>query len=197
MELLLQHEQPVDLVLDGGWRLTARVASVAGDHVDLGAVGGAAHLPGRLRSCQARMIWRTRHGAAERRGTLIELPDADGLRLLTPEEAVPVQRRAFVRVPTELTVVVIGDGGRLTARTADLSIGGMLLAPSAGADLRLGEAVRFVLDLGDVSIRGDGVVVRGDADGTRAVHFATLQGRVERAISRYVARRQRELIAAG
>lgn len=196
MDLLLQHEQPVDLVLDGGWRLTARVAAVAGDHVDLAAVDGDVHLPGQLRTCQARMLWRTRHGAAERRGTLIEVPDAPGLRLLTPEAAVPVQRRAFVRVPATLPVVLIGEGGRLSARTADLSIGGMLLAPPAAAALNLGERVRFVLDLGDVSIRGDGVVVRGDADGTRAVHFAALQGRVERAISRYVARRQRELIAA-
>jgi hypothetical protein len=196
VKFLLQREQPVDVVLDGGWRLTARVAAVAGDHVDLGAVDGIAHLPGQLRSGQATMTWRTRYGAVERRGTLIEVADAPGLRLLTPDEAIPVQRREFVRVPADLPVAVIGESGRLSARTADLSIGGMLLAPPAPASLGLGESVRFVLDLGDLSIRGDGVVVRGDADGTRAVHFDALQGRVERAISRYVARRQRELIAA-
>lgn len=191
---MLAPEQPVDLVLDGGWRLTARVAAVTAGHVDLASTGGPLRLPGELASCPATMTWRTRLGGAERRGTLV--PAADGrLRLRTAGEALQVQRRQFVRVPAELPAAIIGGGGRLTARTVDLSLGGMLLASPAADALDVDQAVRFALDLGDLSIRGDGVVVRGTADGARAIHFHELQGRVERALSRYVARRQRELIA--
>jgi hypothetical protein len=193
VELLLQREQPVDLVLDGGWQLTARVAAIATDHVEIASADGELRLPGGLPACQATMSWRTRTGKAERRGVLTET-GVGGLRLRPAGEPMRVQRREFVRVPAELSAAIIGDGGRLTARTLDLSIGGMLLAAPADA-LALHDVVRFALDLGDVSIRGDGVVVRGTADGTRAIHFNELQGRVERAISRYVARRQRELIA--
>lgn len=193
MELLLQPQQPVDLVLDGGWRMVARVAAVADGHLDLEAADGPLRLPGDLRSCPAAVSWRTRAGAAEHRGLLAEAGGT--LRLTTEGAALRVQRRQFVRVPADLPVAIIGDRGRLSARTLDLSIGGLLLAAPAADALALHERVRLVLDLGEVSVRAEGRVVRGSAEGTRAVCFDELQGRVERAISRYVARRQRELIA--
>jgi c-di-GMP-binding flagellar brake protein YcgR len=104
-----------------------------------------------------------------------------------------VQRRQFVRVPCELSTAVIAPDKRLTTRTLDVSVGGMLVAPAD--TLALDDTVRFALDLGAITIAGDGRVVRGTSEGARGILFADLQGRAERQLSRYVAQRQRELIA--
>jgi hypothetical protein len=193
VDVLLDRDQPVDVVLDGGWRLTARVAGVGLDYVDLAAIEhGTLALPGELRWCNALMTWRTRLGAAHRHGVLVRGPE--GLLRLHPiGAALKVQRRRFVRVPVDLSTAVIAADRRLMTRTVDLSVGGMLISPAD--TLAVDEDVRFALDLGELTISGGGRVVRGDPDGLRAVQFEDLQGRVERALSRYVAQRQRELIA--
>ena len=192
MDVLLDRDQPVDVVLDGGWRLTARVASVGLDYVDLGPVDGALALPGELRWCHALVSWRTRLGAAHRHGVLVGGP-AGLLRLHPIGAALKVQRRRFVRVPVELSTAVIAADRRLMTRTVDLSVGGMLISPAD--TLAIEDHVRFALDLGALTISGSGTVVRGDPAGLRAVRFEDLEGRSERALSRYVARRQRELLA--
>jgi PilZ domain-containing protein len=192
VDVLLDRDQPVDVVLDGGWRLTARVASVGLDYVDLGPVDGAMALPGDLQWCHALMSWRTRLGAAHRHGVLVGGPQGM-LRLHPIGAALKVQRRRFVRVPVDLSAAVIAADRRLMTRTLDLSVGGMLISPAD--TLAINDEVRFALDLGDVTISGSGVVVRGDSAGLRGVRFDDLHGRAERALSRYVAQRQRELIA--
>ena len=193
MEVLLERDQPVDVVLDGGWHLTARVASVGPTHVDFAPVDAPLALPGQLRWCGATVSWRTRIGAAHRHGVLVPVPGADLLRLHPVGDPAKVQRRQFVRVPAELSTAVIAPDKRLTTRTLDVSVGGMLVAPAD--TLVLADTVRFALDLGALTISGDGTVVRGSAEGTRGIRFCDLQGRSERALSRYVAQRQRELIA--
>jgi c-di-GMP-binding flagellar brake protein YcgR len=70
----------------------------------------------------------------------------------------------------------------------------MLVAPAD--TLALDDAVRFALDLGAITISGDGRVVRGTSEGARGILFADLQGRAERQLSHFVAQRQRELIAS-
>jgi hypothetical protein len=193
VDVLLDRDQPVDVVLDGGWRLTARVAGVGLDYVDLAAIEhGALALPGELAWCNALMSWRTRLGAAHRRGVLVRGPE--GLLRLHPiGAALKVQRRRFVRVPVDLSTAIIAADRRLMTRTVDLSVGGMLVSPAD--TLAMDDDVRFALDLGELTISGSGRVVRGDSEGLRAVQFEDLQGRAERALSRYVAQRQRELIA--
>ncbi|WP_187369434.1 PilZ domain-containing protein [Baekduia soli] len=194
MEALLERDQPVEIVLDGGWQVSARVAAVGPDFVDLGPAGRPLMLPGQLLWCGATVSWRTRIGVAHRHGVLV--PRDDGRLRLTPVgDPLRVQRRRFVRVPADLSTAVIASDGRVVTRTQDLSLGGMLLAPAD--TLALDERVRFALDLGALTISGDGLVVRGTTEGARAVQFSDVQGRVERALSRYVARRQRELIARG
>jgi hypothetical protein len=193
VDVLLDRDQPVDVALDGGWRLNARVASVGLDFVDLGPIDGGLALPGGLRWCHALMSWRTRLGAAHRHGVLVEGP-AGLLRLHPIGAALKVQRRRFVRVPVDLSTAVIAADRRLMTRTVDLSVGGMLISPAD--TLAIEDDVRFALDLGELTISGSGTVVRGDAAGLRAVQFDDLHGRSERALSRYVARRQRELLAA-
>ncbi|HEX5922652.1 MAG TPA: PilZ domain-containing protein [Baekduia sp.] len=192
MEVLLERDQPVDITLDGGWQLTARVASVGLEHVDLGPVDTPLTLPAQLRWCGATITWKTRIGAAHRRGVLVNGP-ADTLRLHPVGDPMKVQRRQFVRVPCELSTAVIAPDKRLTTRTLDVSVGGMLVAPAD--TLVLDDIVRFALDLGTITIAGDGRVVRGTSAGARGILFADLQGRAERQLSRFVAQRQRELIA--
>jgi hypothetical protein len=192
VEVLLERDQPVDITLDGGWHITARVAAVGPDYVDLGPVGEALILPAQLRWCGATLSWKTRIGAAHRRGILVGGLDG-GLRLHPIGDPMKVQRRRFVRVPAELSTAVIGPDKRLTTRTLDVSVGGMLVAPAD--TLVLDDTVRFALDLGAITIAGDGKVVRGTSEGARGILFADLQGRAERQLSHYIAQRQRELIA--
>jgi hypothetical protein len=194
VELLLERQVPVDITLDGGWHLTARVASVGRHHVDLGPLDAPLALPAGLRWCGATISWRTRIGAAHRRGILVAGPTGGHLRLHPIGDPVKVQRRRFVRVPAELSTAVIAPDKRLTTRTLDVSVGGMLVAPAE--TLTLEDTVRFALDLGAITISGDGRVVRGTAEGGRGILFANLQGRAERQLSHYVAQRQRELIAS-
>jgi len=191
---MLERGQPVEVNLDGGWHLTAKVAAVGPDYVDLGPLDEPLQLPGALRWCGATIGWRTRIGAAQRHGVLTGGPGTGTLRLTPVGDPLKVQRRQFVRVPAELSTAVIAAERRLTTRTLDVSIGGMLVAPAD--TLTLDDNVRFALDLGGLTIQGAGLVVRGTQEGARAVRFAELQGRVERALSRFIAQRQRELLGA-
>jgi c-di-GMP-binding flagellar brake protein YcgR len=106
---------------------------------------------------------------------------------------VRIQRRRFVRVPADLPAALIADDRRLLTRTLDVSVGGMLVSPADS--LAIEDTVRFALDLGPLTISGDASVVRGTPEGARGVKFGPLQGAAERALSRFVAARQRELIA--
>ncbi len=193
MEVLLERDTPVDITLDGGWHITARVAAVGLEYVDLGPVDQPLQLPAQLRWCGATMAWKTRLGAAHRRGVLVQAPESGTLRLHPIGDPMKVQRRRFVRVPAELSTAVIAPDKRLTTKTLDVSVGGMLVAPAE--TLILDDVVRFALDLGKITIAGDGRVVRGTSDGARGILFSELQGRAERQLSHYVAERQRQLIA--
>jgi hypothetical protein len=193
VEVLLERHVPVDITLDGGWHLTAQVTSVGRDHVDLGPLDAPLTLPQQLRWCGATIAWRTRIGAAHRHGILVAGDEPGHLRLHPVGDPMKVQRRRFVRVPAELSTAVIAPDKRLTTRTLDVSVGGMLVAPAD--TLALEDTVRFALDLGAITISGDGRVVRGTSEGARGILFCDLQGRAERQLSHYVAQRQRELIA--
>lgn len=193
MEVLLERHVPVDITLDGGWHLTAQVTSVGRDHVDLGPLDQPLRLPAQLRWCGATIAWKTRIGAAHSRGILVHGTEDGQLRLHPVGDPLKVQRRRFVRVPAQLSTAVIAPDKRLTTRTLDVSVGGMLVAPAD--TLTLEETVRFALDLGAITISGDGRVVRGTSQGARGILFCDLQGRAERQLSHYVAQRERELIA--
>lgn len=194
MELLLERHVPVDISLDGGWHVTAQVTAVGPEHVDLGPLDEPLALPAQLRWCGATISWKTRIGAAHRRGILVPGAEPGQLRLHPVGDPLKVQRRRFVRVPAQLSTAVIAPDKRLTTRTLDVSVGGMLVAPAD--TLALDDAVRFALDLGAITISGDGRVVRGTSEGARGILFADLQGRAERQLSHFVAQRQRELIAS-
>jgi hypothetical protein len=193
VEVLLERHVPIDITLDGGWHLTAQVTAVGPEHVDLGPLDEPLALPAQLRWCGATIAWKTRIGAAHRRGILVQGAHPGELRLHPVGDPMKVQRRRFVRVPAELATAVIAPDKRLTTRTLDVSVGGMLVAPAD--TLTLDDTVRFALDLGAITIAGDGKVVRGTSEGARGILFEDLQGRAERQLSHYIAQRQRELIA--
>jgi len=193
VEVLLERHVPVDVTLDGGWHLAAQVTSVARDHVELGPLDAPLALPEQLRWCGATIAWKTRIGAAQRRGILVRADAPGRLRLHPVGDPMKVQRRRFVRVPAELSTAVIAPDKRLTTRTLDVSVGGMLVAPAD--TLVLDETVRFALDLGAITVAGNGRVVRGTSEGARGILFCDLQGRAERQLSHYIAQRERELIA--
>ncbi|WP_205698970.1 PilZ domain-containing protein [Conexibacter sp. SYSU D00693] len=190
---LLEPGLVVDLVLDGGWRRTATVSSVATDAIGLAPCGGPLSLPGQLRWCQAALEWRA-GGAAARTDGILHTLEGGALSLAPIHAPERVQRRRFVRVQAEVPAAIVApDFGRMLAQTVDLSVGGMLV--SDAQTLEVGRRIRFALDLSGEVVAGDGEVVRGTAAGARGVRFDELPASAERALSRFVAERQRQKMA--
>jgi hypothetical protein len=105
-----------------------------------------------------------------------------------------VQRRDFVRVDSALRVAV-RDGGpaglEFQAITRNVSGGGLLLAGAGG--LSHGDSAWVAIDLEDGTppIEVLVTVVREDADGTRAVHIASISERDEQRLVRFSFARER------
>lgn len=104
-----------------------------------------------------------------------------------------VQRRSTVRVGAALRAAVISGERSLLSRTTNIGAGGMLLVPAE--TLTVGDAVRFAIDLGGITVTGDGTVLRAEPDDGRAIRFDGLDARAVNAIAAFVTRRQRELLA--
>lgn len=193
MDVLLEPNLAVEVMLDGGWHMSAIVASITEDHVDLRLASEmleVALLPGDLRWCRATISWHTRMGESRRDGMLMSGPEGL-LRMHAIGRPQSVQRRAHVRVPADLVAAVIGDESRVVTRTLDISVGGMTLSPvdSVVPD----QLVRFAIGLGDITVTGVGEVVRSTPDGSPVVKFSGLHDLAEREIAAFVERRQREL----
>jgi len=146
-----------------------------------------------LERATAAVSWRSRAGGAARRaGVLIPRP-AGRMRDQAMGRLPAVQRRSTVRVSAALRAAVFTGERSLLSRTLNLSAGGMLLAPAE--TLTVGDAVRFAIDLGGITVTGDGTVLRAEPDGGRAIRFDGLDARAVNALAGFVARRQRELLA--
>lgn len=184
---------PVDLVIDGGWRLPVGPESdVFADAAVLTPLCGGAALPLGAEQMPATLEWRSCAGLVRRRGTLV--PGEDGrLVLVAAGEPEVVQRRRFARVDCRLRTVVEGarSSGDVLTRTVDLSIGGMLIENAE--DLELGERVRFTLGMpGQADIVSTGVVARVLPFGYRAISFDGLRPGDETRVARFVFAQQRE-----
>jgi hypothetical protein len=184
---------PLDVVLDGGWRLAVRSAATgtAQDELELVPVAGPAVLPGGMERCAAALEWRSARGLVRRAG---ELSVRDGRLVLTGlVEAVVMQRRDFARVRCAVRVAVLGAGApaELGCRTVDLSAGGMLVEDAAL--LQLGDRVRWTVTIpGEGELEGTGAVVRATPFGHRAVRFAALPDHDDRRLARFVFAQERE-----
>lgn len=195
MDVLIEPDVDVVVALEGGWQVPAVVMAVSDNCVDLRMVSDAlepAALPGGLTECEARITWETRLGTAAREGTITV--SADGLlRLDASSSEQSLQRRGHVRVPADLVAAIVGEDSRVVTRTLDISVGGMLLSPvdSIVPD----QHVRFAIGLGDITVTGNGEVVRETPDGAPAVRFVGLHDLAERELAAFVDQRRRELAA--
>lgn len=193
MDVLIEPDVEVAMMLEGGWTAAAVVMSVADDHVELRTLSGAlepASLPGGLSECDAKIRWETRLGIAEREGTLSMCPDGL-LRLEANGNPQSLQRRSHVRVPADLVAAIVGDDHRVVTRTLDISVSGMLLSPVESIVPE--QNVRFAIGLGDITVTGNGEVVRETPDGAPAVRFVGLHELAEQELSAFVEHRRQEL----
>lgn len=197
MDVLIEPDVEVVVTLDGGWEASAVVMAIRDDQVDLRMVSGTlepAALPGGISECDARITWETRLGTAQRAGTLTV--SADGLlQLDATGRPQSLQRRSHVRVPADLVAAIVGDEHRVVTRTLDISVGGMLLSPVESIVPE--QNVRFAIGLGDITVTGNGEVVRETPDGAPAVRFLGLHPLAEHELSAYVDRRRQELASPG
>lgn len=185
---------PVDLVIEGGWRLPVKPLAQDPSHGDvrLEPFMGEAAMPGGAGEVHATLEWRSARGLVRRQGVL-RLGRDGGFILSDAREAVVMQRRNFARVRSTVRVAVAGEerDGELITRTVDLSVGGMLVEQAAL--LEVDERVAFVLTLADDEVvHGEGVVVRATPFGHRAVRFDPFPRLDEQRVARFVFAQERE-----
>jgi hypothetical protein len=119
--------------------------------------------------------------------------DPDVLRIDEPRSIEVLQEREYVRVKTSRPAVITSrrDPMPVESFTIDLSGGGFLLA--GPASLKIGDEVRFQLDLtrGELVIGGTGRVVRVDNMGHRAIAFESISELDRRRLIRFLFECQR------
>jgi hypothetical protein len=119
--------------------------------------------------------------------------DPDVLRIDQPRSIEVLQEREYVRVKTSRPAVITSrrDPMPIESFTIDLSGGGFLLA--GPASLKIGDDVRFQLDLtpGELVIGGTGRVVRVDNMGHRAIAFESISELDRRRLIRFLFECQR------
>jgi PilZ domain-containing protein len=119
--------------------------------------------------------------------------EPDVVRIEQPRSIEVLQEREFVRVKTSRPAVVSSrrDPNPVESFTIDLSGGGFLLA--GPASLKIGDEVRFQLNLtpGELVIAGTGRVVRVDNMGHRAIAFESISELDRRRLIRFLFECQR------
>ena len=119
--------------------------------------------------------------------------DPDVLRIDQPRSIEVLQEREYVRVKTSRPAVINQPALPMPVEsfTIDLSGGGFLLA--GPASLKIGDEVRFQLDLtrGELLFGGTGRVVRVDNMGHRAIAFESISELDRRRLIRFLFECQR------
>ena len=125
--------------------------------------------------------------------SLADPSDPDVVRIDQPRSIEVLQEREYVRVKTSRPAVVSSrrDPNPVESFTIDLSGGGFLLA--GPASLKIGDEVRFQLNLtpGELVIGGTGRVVRVDNMGHRAIAFESISELDRRRLIRFLFECQR------
>lgn len=164
----------VDVVLAGGWRLTARATDPArGEEVRLKPTGADTLMPCGVAATPAALEWRTTDGLVRREGALHH--DGDSLVLAVAKDAVVMQRRQYTRVSVAVEVEVAGGGGQVVTRTVDLSEGGMLL--ERAGDLSVDDRIEVAISLpAQAPVTATAVVRRATPFGHRALELVAVDG---------------------
>jgi hypothetical protein len=189
----LSAGQHVDLVLDAGSRITARVESFTED----GFVLGLFREPDvRLPGLDALVEYIDHRGVHRLRGRLEpHTRERDVIRMVPSGDAELLQRREYVRVdahaPIDVSFEDRGDVEPIGTTSVNVSASGLLLAgPSI---LEIGELISVALDVGDTEpIRCKCRVVRETQEGFKGVHIAEIDQNEQERLIRYVFQRQRE-----
>jgi PilZ domain len=189
----LSEGQHVDLVLDAGSRMTARVEELQHDALILGLFREPdVRLPGLdaiIEFIDHRGIHRMR-GQLEPHG-----PERDAIRMIPTGDAELIQRREYVRVDAHAAVDVTledrPDVKSIGTTTVNVSASGLLLAgPSI---LQAGELIGIALDIGeDEPVRCKCRVVRETQEGFKGCHVSEIHEHQQERLIRYVFQMQRE-----
>jgi c-di-GMP-binding flagellar brake protein YcgR len=135
----------------------------------------------------------SQHGVIRFAGqAVVEESDLVRFRVEDPPEV--EQRRQFVRVvaPRQVVLAVLGEGTIDRAYSLDVSGGGMLL--SGPESLKVGDRIRFrlQLDSGTPAIKGRGRVVRCAGEAQRGISFEEIDPVDRDRLIRFIFQRQRE-----
>jgi c-di-GMP-binding flagellar brake protein YcgR len=189
----LSQGQHVDLVLDAGSRITARVEDLREDSLVLGLFREPdvrlAGLDATIEFIDHRGIHRLRcrlqsHG-----------PERDAILMLPTGEVELIQRREYVRVdahaPVDVSFEDRPDVQAIGTTTVNVSASGVLLAgPSI---LEMGELIGVAIDIGDGEpVRFRCRVVRETQEGFKGCHISEIHQNEQERLIRYVFQRQRE-----
>ena len=133
------------------------------------------------------------HGVVRFAGHAV-LEESDLVRFRVDDPPEVEQRREFVRVvaPRQVVLAVLGEGMIDRAYSLDLSGGGMLL--SGPDSLKIGDHIRFrlQLDSGSPAIKGRGRVVRCAGEAQRGIVFEDIDPQDRDRLIRFIFQRQRE-----
>ena len=189
----LTQGQHVDLVLDAGSRITARVEELAEDSLVLGLFREPdvrlAGLDAMIEFIDHRGIHRLRC-SLESHGR-----ERDAIRLIPAGEVELIQRREYVRVDAHAAVDVSfedrPDVQSIGTTTVNVSASGILLAgPSV---LQMGELIGVALDTGEGEpVRFKCRVVRETQEGFKGCHVSEIHESEQERLIRYVFQMQRE-----
>ena len=131
--------------------------------------------------------------------SLADPSDPDVVRIEQPRSIEVLQEREHVRVKASRPAVVSSrrDPNPIESFTIDISGGGFLLA--GPASLKIGDEVRFQLNLtpGELLIGGTGRVVRVDNTGHRAIAFESISELDQRRLIRFLFECQRSELQRG
>jgi c-di-GMP-binding flagellar brake protein YcgR len=187
------HGQHVDLVLDAGSRMTARVEDLDEVSLVLGLFREPdVCLPGLdavIEFIDHRGIHRMR-GRVEAHGD-----ESDVIRVVPTADVEHIERREYVRVeahaPVDVTFEERPDVEPIGSTTVNVSASGLLLAgPSI---LEVGELIGIALDVGDEEpVRCKCRVVRETQEGFKGAHISEIEQDERERLIRYVFQMQRE-----
>lgn len=193
----LSEGQHVDLVLESGSRLTARVESLGENDLVLGLFREPdqrlSGLHGSLEFIDHRGIHRQR-GRLESHGR-----ERDAVRLVATDKLELIQRREYVRVDAYTAVDVEfedRDANAVGTTTVNVSASGLLLAgPSV---LEMEEKIKVKLDIGeDEPVLCRGQVVRETQEGFKGIHIIEITEADQDRLVKYIFERQRNARSVG
>lgn len=185
--------QAVRVIAPSGAAIGAHVKDVATNSFLLGLEAADPDPVALLADHQVSLEFTNTRGVCRIVGDALTAPGA-ALRVNATGTVELIQRRDYVRVEAFVPVTYMPagpDGWTATAHTLDVSGGGFQIAEADG--LRLGDMLRFTLDLGEGedAVEAVSCAVREAADRTFGMRFVEIVERDRQRLVRWVFARER------